>query len=68
MCKELGVTPKSGVLHFRRANLCVQSSQVMLEKLSHQTSDFEALSLYPFGIHKGTHSCTKISRITVTLK
>lgn len=41
MHEELAVTPKSGVLHFRCAYLCVQSSQAMLGKLSHQSSDFD---------------------------
>lgn len=33
MCEEFAVTLKSGVLNFRHAYLCVQSSQVMLGKV-----------------------------------
>lgn len=45
MYKELAITPKSGVLTFRHAYLCVESSHVMFGKLNHQTSDFETLAL-----------------------
>lgn len=53
MREELAVIPESGVLHLIRAYLCVESSQAMLGKLSHQSSDFEICCCYLLEYVKG---------------